>query len=227
MATKGMVKEDTDQERVLRDLISNRLRAPFLAEELDVRPGNWENGGYKPLFYIDARLVIQRLNAVLGFGGYSVRTEHLELGEDTLRKKTKDDVQEFSGLFVTASVSITVHNGVMNCSVSDVGEEAPEPIDSGNKATSAHSQALKRAAVSLGVGAYLYGIDAPSASVTRGKFDKIPTLSDTQVNTALDKAGFKRICEDTGSEISWQEAAYSVKHFGRVLSTEAMKALKK
>ncbi len=130
--------------------IGAQLRAPFDPTAVDFRPqGNPNSSGKaQAVCYIDARVVADRLDAVVGPGAWSFHYEPLIV--------EKGEIQLAKG-------ALTIH-GITK---EDVG-------DGSNFATSKGcvSDALKRAAVLWGVGRYLYEIE--SEWVTLDQHKRIP-----------------------------------------------------
>ena len=112
---------------------TSELLRPFDYESHKWRVMNVTKKGDKAscAFYIDARDVMDRLDAVVGAENWSDKYTTLAIGE--------------SRWAIECTITI---NGV---SKSDVGE--------GDAPKDAYSDALKRAAVKWGVGRYLYGMD--------------------------------------------------------------------
>ena len=112
---------------------TSELLRPFDYESHKWRVMNVTKKGDKAscAFYIDARDVMDRLDAVVGAENWSDKYTTLAIGENRW----------------AIECTITI-NGV---SKSDVGE--------GDAPKDAYSDALKRAAVKWGVGRYLYGMD--------------------------------------------------------------------
>jgi hypothetical protein len=125
--------------------IAAALAAPFSDDELKYRPGHtWEEQGArwtKPLVYVDVRTVVTRLDAVLGIHGWS--SEIVPVG---------------TGVY---AAKLTVHalGGITRTDVGQAGEHESEKEKAGV------SDAIKRAAVQLGVGRYLYSLEVPKARV--------------------------------------------------------------
>lgn len=123
------------------------LRAPFPpgVEQYRVGP-TWEQGGdrfTRPLAYIDARAVFARLDEAVGHDNWASDIERLGPGVYICR--------------------LTVC-GVIRADVGQAGD------NEGEKEKSGVSDAIKRAAVSFGVGAYLYERDLqPVRLEQRGK----------------------------------------------------------
>jgi hypothetical protein len=111
----------------------------------------FDSNGKKVSFvacYMDARMVAERLNHVVGAGGW----------EDVYRVL---DSNPASGLPIECALT------VLGVTKRDVGQIAPGKLD--DKAwKSAYSDALKRAAVKFGVGLYLYKIPQLKGEVIVG-----------------------------------------------------------
>lgn len=100
---------------------------------------NIEKGGQRVagcLAHIDARMVMERLDAIAGPDGWSDRTELVAVGN---------------------MVMATCHLTVAGVTKSDTGPAMPANDE--NAAKEAVSGALKRAAVKFGIGRHLYDLD--------------------------------------------------------------------
>lgn len=121
---------------------TRQLRRPFGANAIEYRPLGRAGKDSKVAvaFYIDARLVVSRLNQVVGAAGWTDDYEPL------LRV-------EAPGHYFPVQCALTVlgvtKRDVGQWRVAEVGENAWK---------GAYSDALKRAAVKFGVGAFLYSI---------------------------------------------------------------------
>lgn len=120
-------------------LIAAALAAPFDPREVKWKPQMAKNNRALATAYIDARLIQDRLDDVLGVGNWSDAYELLPDGSVmcTLR------------LFLAGRWVRKV----------DVGSTSEQP-DSGDRMKAAFSDALKRAAVKFGIGRYLYRLPA-------------------------------------------------------------------
>jgi hypothetical protein len=209
--------------------IHQRLLAPFKPDEYDVRPGAVSGTRAQPLFYIDPRVVIHRLNKVFGFGGWSCPNIGLQFLEETVTKKDWKTGEETikKGLLTGVTAEIHVHRGDLKGIFSNVGEKNPND-NADNKLTASWAQAFKRAATMMGIGTFLYCIklpDQPYDKSTRN-FSNFQFPSDEVMEKALKDTGFLGLCEETGEKVPWKVAAYSMDQFGKVLSVEAAKKLK-
>lgn len=116
--------------------VMDALAAPFGPEDVKAKPQSVQGNRALAIFYIDARAVQDRLDEVFGLDGWK-------------------DQYEFQ------------HDGTVKCILSfriddgewitreDVGGQSEQP-DGGDRVKSAVSDALKRAAVKLGIGRFLY-----------------------------------------------------------------------
>ena len=139
------------------DELTRKLAAPFAAGEVKFKPAVVSGNRALALAYIDARVIQDRLDEVLGVAGWQDEYEclpdgavvcklHLRLGEQWVTKV-------------------------------DVGGQSEQP-DEGDRRKAAFSDALKRAAVKFGIGRYLYRL--PSQWVDydphKRQFARMPSL---------------------------------------------------
>lgn len=122
-------------------LLSMQLSAPFAVADLHFKPQMVKNNRALAAAYIDARLVMDRLDQVCGPDGW------------------KDDYTVLPDGSVVCQLSVLVRseNGSEWVSKCDVGSPSEQP-DAGDRLKAAFSDALKRAAVKWGVGRYIYRI---------------------------------------------------------------------
>lgn len=115
------------------------LCAPFSGDDIEWRVGPTTQDKKKgqALCYVDARTVMDRLDAVCGVDGW------------------ENEYSFGSGNLVVCKLSLRMPDGTLISKCDGAGETDIE----GQKG--ALSDALKRAAVRFGVGRYLYGLDAP------------------------------------------------------------------
>lgn len=150
------------------------LRAPFHPQHINFRVGNKRSGQYTILSYLDARQVSERLTSVDPL--WSV--EHNDLHTRSAGTKSKDvwtdgnkTQQPYNLIHASVRASLTVTIGDLRVTRSDVGEEVGDEDDL-KLIKTVYSDALKRAAVHFGVGAYLYEIDMgtiPTSGVEHGR----------------------------------------------------------
>ncbi len=115
--------------------ITEALAAPFSLAEIKFKPQVVKGNRAMALAYIDARMIEDRLDDVLGVAGWQDEYETLADGSVVCRLRLKID-----GEWVTKM---------------DVGSPSEQP-DGGDRMKAAFSDALKRAAVKFGIGRYLY-----------------------------------------------------------------------
>lgn len=133
--------------------ILEQLRAPFEPELVSWRVGpmSRDKNKTKPLAYIDARDVMNRLDDVMGTDW---QCEYVPMPNGTCCCRI--------GLLIDGEWRWR-SNGAIDIADSDKSD-AREMAEKGS-----YSGAFKRAAVLWGVGAYLYGIDAPWVAVDQYK----------------------------------------------------------
>jgi hypothetical protein len=132
-ASKQTVEKALTREDV--DAISRALAAPFEGTEVRFKPGAVSGNRALALAYVDARVIQDRLDEVLGVMGWQDDYEWLEDGSVVCRLRLR-----IGGEWITKV---------------DVGGPSEQP-DEGDRRKAAFSDALKRAAVKFGVGRYLY-----------------------------------------------------------------------
>ncbi len=115
--------------------LSLALTAPFPAEAVHWKPLAVKGNRALAAAYLGARAVMQRLDSVFGVGGW------------------KDAYALVAGGSVVCTLSVLVNDQWID--KTDVGSPSEQP-DDGDKLKAAFSDALKRAAIKLGVGRYLY-----------------------------------------------------------------------
>jgi hypothetical protein len=115
--------------------VCERLLAPFDPKELKYKPAMVKGTRCLCLVYIDARVVQDRLDEVLGPAGWQDTYVELEGGSVKCRLSLR-----LSGEWIVKE---------------DVGSPSEQP-DAHDRVKAAFSDALKRAAVKFGIGRYLY-----------------------------------------------------------------------
>jgi hypothetical protein len=115
--------------------LSLALTAPFPVDAIHFKPLSVKGNRALAAAYLDARAIMQRLDCVFGVGGW------------------KDAYQLVAGGSVVCTLSVLVNDQWID--KTDVGSPSEQP-DDGDKLKAAFSDALKRAAVKLGIGRYLY-----------------------------------------------------------------------
>lgn len=119
--------------------IQRRLSAPFDTKEIKFKPQMVKNNRALAMAYIDARLIQDRLDEVVGVENWSDSYKILTDGSVMCR--------------------LRVHIGGRWVVKMDVGSPSEQP-DVGDRLKAAFSDALKRAAVKFGIGRYLYKLAA-------------------------------------------------------------------
>jgi hypothetical protein len=115
--------------------ISERLAEPFDRDEIKWKPQMVKGERALAVAYVDARVVMDRLDAVFGVLGW------------------RDEYSLLEGGCVLCRLSCRVDGEWIH--KEDVGSPSEQP-DEGDRIKAAHSDALKRAAVKFGIGRYLY-----------------------------------------------------------------------
>jgi hypothetical protein len=133
------------------------LAAPFAASEVRFKPQSVSGNRALAIAYVDARVVLDRLDAVLGPDGWQDEYDVLPGGAVVCKLRCKIGGQ-----------------WVVKC---DVGAPSEQP-DDGDKMKAAFSDALKRAAVKFGIGRYLYRLGGQwvDYDAQKRRFLKQPTL---------------------------------------------------
>src|SRR6516225_7926230 len=121
------------------DALMQALAAPFDPREVKFKPAVVSGHRAMAMAYIDARVIQDRLDDVLGGAGWQDEYECLPDGSVVCRLRLR-----LGGEWITKM---------------DVGGPSEQP-DEGDRRKAAFSDALKRAAVKFGVGRYLYRLPA-------------------------------------------------------------------
>lgn len=144
-----------------------QLRRPFTVDAVlfKVQAGTGDQA--LASWYVDARLVAERLTAVVGG----------EMWHDDYRPLFEDNAQAHMGFHFPVECRLTV-NGITRV---DVGNY--QKTDADEKAIkSAYSDAFKRAAVKFGIGAYLYALPKTYAETKKNpKTGKVSGFSNAGV----------------------------------------------
>lgn len=162
------------------DLIA-RLAEPFDPGEVKFKPAVVSGNRAMALAYVDARVVQDRLDDVLGVEGWQDTYEVLADGS------------------VTCKLSLKI--GDEWVTKMDVGGPSEQP-DGGDRMKAAFSDAMKRAAVKFGIGRYLYRLPAQWVDYDPSKrqFLRNPVLPQSaQKAKKLSKNG--RDARETGKAI--------------------------
>src|SRR5438067_6611248 len=165
-----MIMRDTDlvpQEEppVTADVesLTQQLLAPFGSNEVKFKPAVVTGNRALALPYVDARVIQDRLDEVLGVAGWQDEYECLPDGSVVCRLRLR-----LGSEWITKM---------------DVGGPSEQP-DEGDRRKAAFSDALKRAAVKFGVGRYLYRLqpiwvdwDPQKKKIVKPPKLPVPTLS--------------------------------------------------
>jgi hypothetical protein len=119
--------------------IAAALSTPFDPKDVRFKPQMVKNNRCLAMAYIDARLIQDRLDDVLGVENWQDKYDFLPDGSVVCRLRLK-----LGGRWITKT---------------DVGSPSEQP-DVGDRVKAAVSDALKRAAVKFGIGRYLYRLPA-------------------------------------------------------------------
>jgi hypothetical protein len=123
----------------LAQALTAALAAPFEPAEIKFKPQMVKNNSCLAMAYIDARLIQDRLDEVLGVENWEDAYRILPDGSVMCRLRCK-----IGDRWITKT---------------DVGSPSEQP-DGGDRLKAAFSDALKRAAVKFGIGRYLYRLQA-------------------------------------------------------------------
>jgi hypothetical protein len=115
--------------------VTEQLAAPFAEDEVKFKPAVVNGNRALALPYVDARVIQDRLDDVLGVAGWQDEYECLPDGSVVCRLRLRLGEEWITKM--------------------DVGGPSEQP-DEGDRRKAAFSDALKRAAVKFGVGRYLY-----------------------------------------------------------------------
>ena len=165
MRAKGKEKKETtatDETALPVDVeaLTQKLLAPFEAGEVKFKPAVVSGSRALALPYVDARVIQDRLDEVLGVAGWQDEYECLPDGSVVCRLRLR-----------------LGHRWITKM---DVGGPSEQP-DEGDRRKAAFSDALKRAAVKFGVGRYLYRLKPiwVDYDPQRKQFVKPPQLPDS------------------------------------------------
>jgi hypothetical protein len=151
----------TDKETVAARLsveeLTEALAAPFDPRQVKFKPAVVSGHRALALAYIDARVIQDRLDDVLGVTGWQDEYECLPDGSVVCRLRLR-----LGDEWITKM---------------DVGGQSEQP-DEGDRRKAAFSDALKRAAVKFGIGRYLYRLPQQWCDYDPQKrqFTRTPTL---------------------------------------------------
>src|SRR5579871_6136988 len=157
MRTSSKSNREKSPPRTDVEAITSALAEPFDPSEVRFKPVAVSGSRALALAYVDARVIQDRLDDVLGVDGWQDDYECLADGSVVCRLRLR-----LGDTWITKV---------------DVGGPSEQP-DGGDRMKAAFSDALKRAAVKFGVGRYLYRL--PSQWVDydpqKRQFARTPTL---------------------------------------------------
>jgi hypothetical protein len=139
------------------EALTQALSAPFDPREVKFKPGVVAGNRALALAYVDARVIQDRLDEVLGVTGWQDEYDCLPDGSVVCRLRLR-----LGDEWITKM---------------DVGGPSEQP-DEGDRRKAAFSDALKRAAVKFGIGRYLYRLPAQWVDYDpqRKQFTRTPAL---------------------------------------------------
>ena len=157
-------EQPLDVEKVLL-----ALAAPFDRDEIKFKPAVVSGGRALALAYVDARVVMDRLDEVLGVANWQDEYEFLPDGACLCKLRVR-----IGGEWLTKM---------------DVGGASEQP-DEGDRRKAAVSDALKRAAVKFGVGRFLYRLPSQwcDYDAQKRQFARRPQLPDSLWSAAQSAA---------------------------------------
>jgi hypothetical protein len=152
-----MRSPENDKQEGAVAALTRALAEPFEPSEVKFKPAVVSGNRALALAYVDARVIQDRLDEVLGVEGWSDDYECLADGSVVCRLRLR-----LGSEWVTKV---------------DVGGPSEQP-DGGDRMKAAFSDALKRAAVKFGVGRYLYRLPSQWVDYDPHKrtFARTPTL---------------------------------------------------
>ncbi|HTU18520.1 MAG TPA: Rad52/Rad22 family DNA repair protein [Gemmataceae bacterium] len=141
------------------DALVSQLSAPFDPREVKFKPAVISGNRALALAYVDARVIQDRLDRVLGVTGWQDEYQCLPDGSVVCQLRLR-----LGGEWITKM---------------DVGGQSEQP-DEGDRRKAAFSDALKRAAVKFGIGRYLYRLPSQWVEYNPQKkqLASTPTLPD-------------------------------------------------
>jgi len=151
------IQPTQEQQRQDVAALTKALSAPFDLHEVRFKPAVVSGHRALALAYVDARVIQDRLDDVLGVDGWQDDYESLTDGSVICRLRLRIGDQ-----WITKT---------------DVGGPSEQP-DGGDRTKAAFSDALKRAAVKFGIGRYLYRLPTQWVDYDPQKrqFTQTPTL---------------------------------------------------
>jgi hypothetical protein len=188
--------------------ITAALAMPFNLSEVKFKPQAVKNNRALALAYVDARVIQDRLDEVLGVEGWQDEYQLLPDGSVVCK--------------------LTLKLGDQWITKMDVGSPSEQP-DSGDRLKAAFSDALKRAAVKFGIGRYLYRLPSQWADYdpVKKQFSRTPQLpafalparSQPEAKPSGHEAAAPQGLPANGEELHRRLREYDAKLAARKLST--------
>ncbi len=153
------MKATADKKMSQVQSITDALAAPFELDEIKFKPQVVKGNRAMALAYVDARVIQDRLDNVLGVEGWQDEYTRLEDGSVICKLRLR-----LGGEWITKM---------------DVGSPSEQP-DGGDRTKAAFSDSLKRAAVKFGIGRYLYRLPSNWCDYdpAKKKITSMPRLPD-------------------------------------------------
>ncbi len=187
------------------DDIMRRLAAPFDPSEVKWKPAVVSGNRAIALAFVDARVIQDRLDDVLGTANWQDAYDVLPEGSVVCR--------------------LSIRIGSEWITKTDVGSPSEQP-DAGDRMKSGFSDGLKRAAVKFGIGRYLYRLPAQWVDYdpSKKKFARDPQLPEWARNGAAPKADPLREASLPVLEGAAAQGTKALAKAWGMLSVEAQKA---
>jgi hypothetical protein len=190
--------------------IQHALAVPYDPDEVKWLPKVVRNGKALAFAYVDARVVMDRLDSVLGVTGWQDDYRFLPDGAVVCTLRCKID-----GEWITRT---------------DVGGMSEQP-DEGDRRKAAVSDALKRASVKFGVGRYLYSLPSAWAEYDEKakRFTEVPSLPEWAMPVTYDQIKMLHVLyKATGYTLTDMDREWGVtssKHLTRLQASELIRDL--
>lgn len=186
----------------IQQSVQKQLARPFAVQDVKFKPQMVKGNRCLAMAYVDARVVEDRLDEVVGIDHWEDEYTVLNDGSVVCRLRVK-----FGDEWITKS---------------DVGSPSEQP-DAHDRTKAAFSDALKRAAVKFGIGRYLYRLPATWVDYDPVKkqitqLPRIPASATPQVGHANGQMPVQKPATVTVKE-EWQ------KRLAAIETTEEMNAL--
>src|SRR6516162_11034523 len=167
--------------------LTQALAAPFDPREVKFKPAVVNGNRALALAYVDARVIQDRLDDVLGVTGWQDEYECLPDGSVVCRLRLRIGDEWITKM--------------------DVGRQSEQP-DEGDRRKAAFSDALKRAAVKFGIGRYLYRMKSQWVDYDPQKrqFLRLPALPRKETKPAAKATGLPSNGDDLHKRLAAKDA---------------------